>query len=140
MQNTPQTWLIKYAARRKAWDEILLAGSFTLRGVRNLQARNYLAAMRRGDMVLHYQSQENQAVVGISTVAETAFQDSSTSDPRWVSVKFTPCRTFTQPVSLAQMRSDPQCAALPLLRQPRLSVMPVTPPVFKRIQELGTNA
>jgi predicted RNA-binding protein with PUA-like domain len=126
-------WLIKYAARRTSWEDILLAGRFVLRGVRNPQARNNLAAMRPGDRVLHYQSQDQQAVVGVLTVADAAFQDPTTTDPRWLSVAFRPEITFSTPLTLAAMRAAPLCAPLPLFRQPRLSVMPVPDALFRHI-------
>jgi predicted RNA-binding protein with PUA-like domain len=117
-------WLIKFAPFRTAWPDIVRAGVFTLRGVRSAEARQHLAAMRLGDPVLFYQSQQNQAIVGLLEVSREAYPDPTSADPRWLTCDFAPVRSLG-PISLSALRADPRLADLALLRQPRLAVMPV---------------
>jgi predicted RNA-binding protein with PUA-like domain len=121
-----QRWLIKFAPFRTAWNDIVRTGTFTLRGVRSPEARRHLAAMRLGNPVLFYQSQQNQAIVGLLEVAREAYPDPTSADPYWLTCDFTPVRSL-EPISLATLRADVRLSRLPLLCQPRLAVMPVTP-------------
>jgi len=117
-------WLIKFAPFRTAWPDIVRAGVFALRGVRSAEARQHLAAMRLGDPVLFYQSQQNQAIVGLLEVAREAYPDPTSADPRWLTCDFAPVRSL-KPISLSVLRAEPRLAGLALLRQPRLAVMPI---------------
>jgi len=116
-------WLVKFAPFRTAWPEIVRRGTFTLRGVRSLAARKNLRAMRLGDSVLLYQSQQDQAIVGLIEVTREAYPDPTSADPQWLTCDFRPLRTLTNPVPLATLRQDTGLVNLPLIRQPRLSVM-----------------
>ncbi len=138
-ENSKNYWLIKYAARRKSWLDILVAGSFILRGVRNPQARNYLLSMKEGDLVFHYQSQENQQLVGILKVMKEAFPDPTSHDPRWVSVLFAPIKTFKTPITLETLKTIPECSELLLFRQPRVGVMPVPQKTFDKLSRVAIN-
>jgi len=120
-------WLIKFAPFRTSWADIVRAGTFTLRGVRNAEARKHLVEMRLGDPVLFYQSQQDQSIVGLLHVSRPAYPDPTSADPRWLTCDFTPVRTLLPRLTLTAIRADPRLASLALLRQPRLAVMPIKP-------------
>lgn len=121
-----QTWLVKFAPFRTSWNDIVRRGIFTLRGVRNPQARNNLAGMKIGDLVLYYHSQQELAVVGIMKISKEAYPDPTSSDPQWLTCDFRPVETFSYPISLAAIKREPILTNLPLVTQPRLAVMVVT--------------
>jgi predicted RNA-binding protein with PUA-like domain len=126
-------WLIKFAPFRTSWSEIVRRGTFTLRGVRSFQARNTLNAMQIGEPVLFYHSQRELAVVGLLEVSRAAYPDPTSADNKWLTCDFIPIKSFTKPVSLALMKTMPELANLPLIRQPRLAVMPLTKIEFETI-------
>lgn len=126
-------WLIKFAPFRTSWEEIVRTGSFTLRGVRSPAARKHLAAMRLGDSVLFYRSQQDQAIVGLLEVTREAYPDPTSADSQWLTCDFTPVRTLPNPVTLAAVKANPHLTDLLLLKQPRLAVMPLTEFQFKEI-------
>ncbi len=119
-------WLVKFAPFRTSWTEIVQRGTFTLRGIRSAAARKHLAAMRIGDSVLFYHSQQELAVVGIMAVSREAYPDPTSTDPQWLTCDFTPVKTLPKPVLLSNLRKHAELSDLPLLRQPRLAVMPLT--------------
>src|SRR5690606_1308282 len=106
-------------------------------GVRNDQARNNLKAMKKGDLVLVYHSNEGKEVVGIAKVVKEFYQDPTTDDERWVVVDLAPVETFKKPVTLEDVKADPLLQDVALVRQGRLSVMPLKAEEFDRIVELG---
>lgn len=130
-------WLVKSDPDAYSWDDLVRDGSTYWDGVRNYQARNHLAAMRKGDLVLYYHSGADKQVVGVTRVTGEAYPDPTTKDERWVVVDLELVRPFTQPVSLAEIRAEPSLAKLALIRQSRLSVMPVGRKEFERILRLG---
>lgn len=130
-------WLIKNPPKRLVWGSFVTSGFYRLYGIRNRQARNYLSAMKPGDMVVYYQSQVEQSVRGIAKVISEAYPDPSSIDPQWVAVDLEPLTTFERPLSLEQLRCLPILAELRLFRQPRLSVMPLTEPEYLAIRKLS---
>jgi predicted RNA-binding protein with PUA-like domain len=130
-------WLIKFAAFRTSWTEIVQRGKFTLRGVRSAGARKHLAAMKQGDSVLFYRSQEEQAVVGVLEVARESYSDPTSADCKWLTCDFKPLETLPRSVTLAEVRASKRLANIPLIRQPRLSAMPLGPAEFEAIIELS---
>jgi len=131
---TPRQWLIKFAPFRTSWAEIVARGSFTLRGIRSPEARNHLSAMRLGDLVFFYQSQQNQAVVGLLEVAREAYPDPTGSNSEWLTCDFKPLRSLPSPLTLEVIKGTPALSELPLIRRPRLSVMPLTANEFEVLQ------
>jgi predicted RNA-binding protein with PUA-like domain len=123
---TRQHWLIKFAPFRTSWAEIVAHGGFTPRGIRSPEARKHLKSMDLGDPVFFFQSQQDQAVMGLMEVTRTTFPDPTSADPAWMTCDFHPVRTLTRPIPLAEIRESGRFSASPLLRQPRLAVMPVT--------------
>ena len=92
-----------------------------------------MAAMQTGDLALYYHSQQELAVVGLMEVTRKAYPDPTSSDSRWLTCNFRPIQTLTYPITLAEIKANPALLELPLVRQPRLSVMPVTPKEFEEI-------
>ncbi|MCU0338525.1 MAG: EVE domain-containing protein [Spirosomaceae bacterium] len=130
-------WLVKSEPFVYSWDDFVKAGVAAWDGVRNYQARNNLQAMRVGDLVLFYHSNEGLAVVGLAQVSREAYQDPTTDDTRWVVVELSPVQAFSQPVSLQQIKADNRLTEIALIRQSRLSVMPIRTEEFDVILNLG---
>jgi predicted RNA-binding protein with PUA-like domain len=130
-------WLVKSEPYKYSWQQLLEDGRTCWDGVRNYQARNNLQAMRKGDAVLFYHSNEGLAVVGIARVSKEAYPDPTTDDPRWVAVDIEPVETLATPVSLSVMKKDKRLQNLALIKQAQLSVMPVTQKEFEIIVTLG---
>jgi len=130
-------WLIKFAPFRTSWAEIVARGSFTPRGVRSPEARKHLSAMRLGDQVLFYRSQRDQAIVGLLEVSREAYPDPTSTDPLWLTCDFRPLQTLPIPVPISDLRSHQDLSDLPLLKQPRLAVMPLTHGQREAIQSLS---
>lgn len=130
-------WLAKSEPFKYSWDDFVKDGSTYWDGVRNAQARNNLAAMQRGDLVLYYHSNEGKEVVGVAKVTREAYPDPTTEDTRWVVVDLVPVKPLKQPVSLAEIKTDKKLAEIPLIKQSRLSVMPLDKPAFDRILKKG---
>ncbi len=134
-----QYWLVKSEPGAYSWDDLVRAGEDLWDGVRNHQARNNLAAMQRGDLVLFYHSVDAREVVGIARVTRESYPDPTTDDPRWVAVDVEPVRPLVKPVSLEQIRRDTRLNDIALVRQSRLSVVPLTRPAFQRVLKLGAT-
>ena len=131
-------WLVKSEPAAYAWAQFLADDGTAWTGVRNYQARNNLNAMRPGDPVLFYHSVTEKAVVGLAEVAAPAAPD-PTAEPGspWVAVALRPVQPLPRPVPLAALKADAHLAGLALLRQSRLSVLPVQPDEFARIVAMG---
>lgn len=134
---TTQYWLVKQEPDAYSWQTFLHDKQTVWNGVRNYQARNNLAAMRKGDRALFYASVGPKEVQGIVEVTETAFPDPSTDDERWLAVKFKAMDTLPQPVTLATIKADPVLKDIALVRQSRLSVIPLRAAEYRRILKLG---
>jgi predicted RNA-binding protein with PUA-like domain len=133
-------WLVKSEPYKYSWDDLVKDGSTYWDGVRNYQARNNLREMKVGDYALYYHSNEGKAVVGIAKVTRSAYQDPTTDDDRWVVVDVAPVKPLKVPVTLAQIKADPQLLQIPLVTHSRLSVMPLEKSDFERIVKLGKTA
>ena len=126
-------WLVKSEPSKYSWDELVRDGSTYWDGVRNSQARNNLAAMKLGDQVLYYHSNEGKEVVGIAKVTKTAYPDPTTDDERWVVVDLAAVKPLARPVTLKEIKADAALAKILLVTHSRLSVMPIPKPAFDRI-------
>ena len=133
-------WLVKSEPFKYAWDELVKDGSTYWDGVRNYEARNNLASMRKGDLALYYHSNQGKEVVGVARITRTAYQDPTTKDERWAVVDLEPVVPLKRPVTLAEIRADASLAEIQLLRRGRLSVVPVTKPEFQRVLKLGKTS
>lgn len=132
-----QYWLVKSEPFKYSWEDFVRDGSTYWDGVRNYQARNNLKAMRKGDLVLYYHSNEGMAVVGIAKVIREFYQDPTTDDEQWVVVDLKPVCTFKNSVTLADVKADTRLSGMALIRQSRLSVMPVAEEEFDVIVAKG---
>ena len=130
-------WLVKSEPAKYSFDDLVRDKKTTWDGVRNNQAALYLKAMKAGDQVLYYHSQEGLAVVGIAQVARESFPDPTDASGRFVAVELAPVRAFPRPVTLAEMKATPALKDLRMLRQFRLSVTPITPDEWATIRKLG---
>jgi predicted RNA-binding protein with PUA-like domain len=128
---------VKQEPTKYSFDQLVADGRTMWDGVRNFQARNNLQAMRAGDRVLFYHSVVGTAVVGICEVVREAYPDPTAKEPGWVVVDLAPVRKLKQPVTLQQIKAAAALRDLPLLRQSRLSVMPLEKPAFDAIVKLG---
>jgi len=130
-------WLIKSEPFVFGYDQLVADGKTMWEGVRNYQARNNLRAMAVGDLALFYHSNEGLAVVGIAEVVREAYPDPTAESGDWSVVDFVPYRKLEKPVSLALIKSIPSLQQLGLVRNPRLSVMPLNSEEFSEILRLA---
>lgn len=130
-------WLVKQEPSAYAWSAFVTEGRAVWTGVRNFQARNNLRAMRKGDPVAYYHSREGLEVVGIARVDREAYPDPTATEGDWVCVDLVPDRVLARPVSLATIKEDGVLRELALVKQSRLSVIPVSRAQFARLRELG---
>lgn len=130
-------WLVKSEPEAYAWADLVKDGRTRWDGVRNFQARNNLQQMQPGDMVLFYHSVSEKAVVGIAKVDKAAYPDPTADDPKWVAVDLVPFRDFKDAVTLDQIKQDKRLENIALLRQSRLSVMPLAGEEFDVLLALG---
>lgn len=134
---TTQYWLVKQEPEDYSWDDFVRDGKTAWTGVRNYAARNHLKGMRARDEVLFYHSGDAKCVVGLARVAKTAYPDPTADEDGWVAVDLKPVAALPAPVTLAQIKADAALRNIALVRQSRLSVMPLQPAEFARIRELA---
>ncbi|MBL9215731.1 MAG: EVE domain-containing protein [Opitutaceae bacterium] len=134
---TMQYWLVKSEPETYSWDDLVRDGRTDWTGVRNYAARLHLKGMRTGDQVLFYHSGDGKSVVGVARVTRTAFPDATAKEPGWVAVELAAVRPLPRPVPLAAVKADAALQAIGLVRQGRLSVMPLQPAEFARLTKLG---
>lgn len=130
-------WLVKSEPFKYSWEQFVKDGQTFWDGVRNYAARNHLRAMKKGDQVLFYHSNEGLEVVGIAKVAKEAYQDPTTEETAWVVVDLKPYKKLKRAVSLQEMKKEKMLSAIPLIRIPRLSVMPLNELEFSKIIEMS---
>lgn len=128
-----QYWLVKSEPEVYSWEQFIKDKRTFWDGVRNYQARNNMQAMEKGDSVLFYHSSDVKAVVGIAEVIKTAYPDPTTDDPAWVVVDLKPVRPLKKPVTLAEIKAMPGMNNVALVRQARLSVLPLTQQEYEDI-------
>jgi len=133
----PNHWLVKSEPFKYSFERLVADKKTTWDGVRNFEARNNLRAMKRGDLLLFYHSNEGKAVVGVAKVAREAYPDETAEEGDWSVVDVSPVKPLAAPVSLEAIRAEKALAQMQLLRRSRLSVVPVTPEEFAKILELG---
>ena len=136
---TTQYWLVKSEPETYSWDDLVRDGKTAWTGVRNYTARIHLKAMRAGDDVLFYHSVKDKSVVGIARVSKTAFPDTTADEEGWVAVELVPVKPFAKPVTLAQIKAESTLKEIGLVRQGRLSVMPLKAAEYSKILKLGAK-
>jgi predicted RNA-binding protein with PUA-like domain len=132
-------WLMKSEPDAYSWAKLVKEGRGMWDGVRNYQARNNLRAMKEGDLAFFYHSNIGKEIVGIMKIIKESYQDPTTEDTAWVVVEVAPERELKRPVTLVEIKADPQLADIHLIRAARLSVQPITPSEFNRIMFLSEN-
>ncbi len=130
-------WLMKTEPAAYSFEQLLLDGKTIWDGVRNYQARNNLKAMAVGDQVLIYHSVSDKAIVGLAQVNKSHFPEPGAENTAWVSVEIVPLYPLKKPLSLEQIKSNPKLQETGLIKQQRLSVMPLTPIEFKEILKMA---
>jgi len=148
-------WLVKQEPSSYSWSDFLTEGETSWTGVRNYTARNNLRNMREGDEALFYHSGEEKAVVGIAKVTRTAYPDPTAKQGRaiskspgrsgdrrslkedWSAVDLAPIKPLRRPVTLREIKANPRLKGIPLVRQSRLSVMPLTETAFREIVKMS---
>ncbi|CAN5118946.1 EVE domain-containing protein [soil metagenome] len=130
-------WLVKSEPFKYSWEQFVKDGKTFWDGVRNYGARNNLRAMKRGDLVLFYHSNEGMAIVGIAKVIQEAYQDPTTTDANWVAVDLQPVTAIPKPVTLAQVKAEPTLQDMDLVRLMRLSVGIVKEKEYNKILTMG---
>lgn len=133
-------WLVKQEPSAYSWDDFVKDGRTAWTGVRNFQARNHLKAMRHGDTVLFYHSVVGKCVMGEAEVMREAYPDPTATEGEWVCVDLKPVRPLAHPVSLERIKEDSRLASIGLLRQSRLSVMPLAAAEYKAILALAKKS
>jgi predicted RNA-binding protein with PUA-like domain len=130
-------WLVKQEPSSYSWSDFVAEGETTWTGVRNYTARNNLRKMKNGDEVLFYHSGEEKAVVGIARVTRPACPDVTAKEGDWSAIDLAPIKSLLQPVTLRQIKSEPRLKQIPLIRQSRLSVMPLAKAEFRQIMKMS---
>lgn len=131
-------WLVKQEPEDYSWEDFTRDGGTAWTGVRNFQARINLRAMRVGDAVLFYHSGKVRAVVGTAEVVREAYPDSTATDGEWVCVDLRPKKALKNAVTLADVKAKESLAQIALVRQSRLSVMPLGAAEFREIVAMGS--
>jgi predicted RNA-binding protein with PUA-like domain len=132
-----QYWLVKQEPEAYSWNTFVKEGRTAWTGVRNFQARNSLRAMKRGDYVLFYHSVSEKQVVGVAKVEKGAYPDPTAKEGDWSCVDLVPAKALKVPVALESVKADKVLRDIALVKQGRLSVMPLSQIQFKRLLELA---
>ena len=130
-------WLAKSEPSVYSWEDLIKEKQTCWSGVRNYAARIHLKAMKKGDEVLFYHSNEGTEIVGIAKVAKEFYQDPTTEEDAWVAVDLKPHKKLKKPVSLSQVKTDKRLAGMALVRLGRLSVQPVTDEEWKIVMVMA---
>lgn len=139
MSKRKQYWMVKQEPTSYSWDDFLKDGRTAWTGVRNFQARKNLRAMRKGDSVFFYHSVVGKEVVGIARVVAEAYPDPTARDGDWICVDLVPLRALKRPVSLTEIKAASRLREIALVKQSRLSVIPLTASEFDEIVRLGSG-
>ena len=133
-------WLVKQEPSSYSWSDFVAEGQTSWTGVRNFAARNNLRRMQKGDEVLFYHSGEDKAVVGLAKVIRTAYQDPTAKEGNWSTVDLAPVEPMQRPVALREIKSNSRLKKIGLVRQSRLSVMPLAESEFREILNMAKGA
>ena len=131
-------WLVKQEPSSYPWSDFVADGETSWTGVRNFAARNNLRKMQKGDEVFFYHSGDEKAVVGIAKVTRTAYADPTAKEGDWSTVDIAAVKALRRPVTLREIKGNPQLKRILLVRQPRLSVMPLSEAEFREIAKMAS--
>jgi predicted RNA-binding protein with PUA-like domain len=130
-------WLVKQEPSSYSWSDFVAEGETSWTGVRNFAARNNLRKMRNADAVLFYHSGDEKAVVGIAKITRTAYPDPTAKEGDWSTVDLTAVKPLARAVTLREIKGNSRLKGIPLVRQSRLSVMPLAEPEFREIVNMS---
>ena len=130
-------WLIKQEPSKYSWEQFLLDKETFWDGVRNYQARNNLKKMKKDDLVFFYHSVIGKEIKGVAQISKEFYPDPTINDDRWVVVNLKPIKSLSTTVTLEDIKNNPKLIDMPLIKQSRLSVMPLTKNEFKIILIMG---
>jgi predicted RNA-binding protein with PUA-like domain len=130
-------WLVKSEPSAYSWADLIREKQTAWTGVRNFQARNNLRAMKKGDLVLFYQSVTDPSVRGITKVVKEAYPDPTAKEGDWSCVDLAAVKPLPSPVTLQEIKGEKSLAEISLIKQSRLSVMPIAPKEYERILGMG---
>ena len=130
-------WLVKQEPETYSFDDFLKDGKTDWTGVRNYQARNNLREMKAGDKVLFYHSGAEKSVVGLAKVSREEFTDPT--DEKWIAVEIKPVGKLAKPVTLEQIKAEKSLENIALIKQSRLSVLPLTKTEFETILKMTSS-
>jgi len=140
MDNKTSFWIIKQEPSKYNWKQFEKDRGTYWDGVRNYQARNNLKNMKKGDNLLFYHSVVGKEIVGIAEVTREAYPDPTTDDERWVVVDLKPIKPFKVPVTLEEIKAHKELSEIALIKQTRLSVIPITKKEFQVLLKLGKTS
>lgn len=132
-----QHWLVKSEPDAFSWEQQVANGIEPWTGVRNHMAKNNLKAMKTGDRAFFYHSNVGKEIVGVVEVAREAYPDPTAESGDWVCVDMKAVAPMPHPVSLVAIKAEPKLADIALVRQSRLSVMPVSEAHWRLICRMG---
>lgn len=132
-------WLIKSEPFKFSWDQLVNEKKTYWDGVRNYLARNYLKAMKKGDKIFFYHSNEGLEIVGIAKVVKEYYQDPTTPEPAWVVVDIAPVKKLKKPITLKQIKAEKDLQEMSLIKSMRLSVQPVREEEWNKILEMAVE-
>jgi predicted RNA-binding protein with PUA-like domain len=138
MSKAVQHWMVKQEPTAYAWSQFVEDRKTAWTGVRNFQARNNLRAMKKGDLALYYHSVVGKEVVGIAKIEREAYPDLTATEGGWDCVDLVPVRALPRPVPLETIKKNPVLKDIPLVRQSRLSVIPLTAAEYEEVVRLGS--
>ena len=130
-------WMVKSEPSAYPWATFVKDGKTAWTGVRNFAARNNLRAMKAGDLVFFYHSNEGKEVVGVAQVIKEAYPDATAEEGDWSCVDLKPVKSLVTPVTLEKIKADAMLKEMALVKQSRLSVMPVTAGQAKQLLKQG---
>jgi len=126
-------WLVKQEPESYSWQDLVKEGRAAWTGVRNYQARNNLRAMKKGDLVFFYHSGDEKQIAGLASVARDPYPDPTADEGDWVAVDLAPVKSVKKPVTLVEIKADSGLKDILLVRNSRLSVMPLPKPQFEHL-------
>jgi len=129
---------VKQEPSSYSWSDFVADGETSWTGVRNFAARNNLRKMQKGNEVLFYHSGDEKAVVGIAKVTRTAYADPTANEGDWSTVDIAAVKALRRPVTLREIKNNPRLKRIPLVRQARLSVMPLAESEFQEIVKMAS--
>ena len=132
-------WCVKQEPESYSFDDFSKEKKTDWTGVRNFQARNNLRAMKKGDEVLYYHSGGEKQVVGHATVTKAAFPDPTATEGDWSAVELKASKKFAKPVTLAEIKAEPKLKEILLVRNSRISVMPLTKAEYDLLVKMGSK-